>query len=369
MAREAGVKRIAIVGPSGRSLVKSRGALIRDLIAERHRVLCLAPDMTSSEAAALAKLGAEQRVWSFKPSRLRMLADRHELAGLREIFRDFEPHAVMAYGPHTLEVGALAAKAADVARIVALINGLPGGRERLEGRAGRRLRQALSAAGAAIFHNLDDQRACTDLRLLPASLSQTVVPGSGVDVSAFAAAPLPPLGQGLVFLMIATLDAQRGVRDYCEAAREIKSRAPNAQFLLAGPLPPDGGAMANEIEAFAGVVEYLGLLEDVRAALARAHVFVYPSYGEGMPAAVLEALATGRPVITTNTPGCRDTVDAGVNGSVVPPGDPQELAAAMGSFLKRPDLIPSAARASRSKAERRFDQREVNRALIPVLVG
>jgi glycosyltransferase involved in cell wall biosynthesis len=82
---------------------------------------------------------------------------------------------------------------------------------------------------------------------------------------------------------------------------------------------------------------------------------------------VLEALAMGRPVITTNAPGCRDTVDERVNGCLVSPGDPAALAAAMQTFLKRPDLIPHLARASRAKAERRFDATAVNATLIQIL--
>jgi glycosyltransferase involved in cell wall biosynthesis len=96
-------------------------------------------------------------------------------------------------------------------------------------------------------------------------------------------------------------------------------------------------------------------------------VFVYPSHVEGMPLAVLEALATGRPVITTDTPGCRETVDEKVSGCLVPPGDSEALMRAMRSFLKRPDLIPSLSRAARLKAERRFDSTDVNRTVESVL--
>ena len=86
-----------------------------------------------------------------------------------------------------------------------------------------------------------------------------------------------------------------------------------------------------------------------------------------MPRSVLEAMAAGRPIITTNGPGCRETVDERINGCLVPPSDPTALAASMETFLKRPDLIPSLARASRAKAERRFDERAVNATLMGVM--
>lgn len=114
-------------------------------------------------------------------------------------------------------------------------------------------------------------------------------------------------------------------------------------------------------------LEDRGTLEDVRPALAGCHVFVYPSYAEGMPRAVLEALATGRPVITTRTAGCKDTIDEKVSGSLVPPANAQELAATMAGYLARPELLPIGARAARLKAQRRFDVRDVNATLLRVL--
>lgn len=124
-----------------------------------------------------------------------------------------------------------------------------------------------------------------------------------------------------------------------------------------------------EVAAMAGgAVEVLGELADIRPALAAAHVSVLPSHSEGMPRAVLEALAMGRPVITSDIPGARETVDERVNGVLVPPSQVEPLVAAMESFLKRPDLIAAMARASRQKAERRFDAAAVNAVLHHVLV-
>ena len=180
--------------------------------------------------------------------------------------------------------------------------------------------------------------------------------------------PLPPVNNGLVFLMIARLDEAKGVRDYCEAARIAKAKAPNATFQLAGtPGTAKTAISGDAIKSYADCVTYVGELDDVRTALGKCHVYVYPSHAEGMPRSVLEALAAGRPIITTNVPGCRDTVDERINGCLVPPADVPGLAIGMESFLKRPDLIPSLARASRAKAERRFDVTAVNRTLLGVL--
>ncbi len=155
--------------------------------------------------------------------------------------------------------------------------------------------------------------------------------------------------------MLARLERSRGVMDYAEAAARLKRDAPGARFLLAGP--PGRGADAvtpGSLKSFGDALEVLGVQDDVRPTLAGCHVFVYPSHVEGMPPAVLEALATGRPVITTDTPGCRDTVDEMVSGCLVPAGNAGALARAMGSFLKRPDLMPSLSRAAQAQGGAAF---------------
>lgn len=167
--------------------------------------------------------------------------------------------------------------------------------------------------------------------------------------------------------MVAELDRRKGVVEYCEAARDLRERAPHCRFLLAGS-PGEGslGMRAEEVAAYAPAVEYLGPVQDMRPLLAVSHVFVYPSRGEGMPHPVLHALAAGRPIVTTDVAGCRDTVDDRVNGCFAQPRDARSLAAAMESFLKRPDLIPPIARASRAKAER-FWHRCGQRSLLSAL--
>jgi glycosyltransferase involved in cell wall biosynthesis len=154
--------------------------------------------------------------------------------------------------------------------------------------------------------------------------------------------------------MIAPLDKERGVMDYVKAAQEVKSRRPGARFLLAGPADRSREPVAREQLTKSSAVIVLEPVDDVRPLLAGCHVFVYPSHAEGMPRVVLEALAAGRPVITTRASGCRETVDEHVNGWLVPPGDWRGLAVAMEGYLRRPELLTSAARASRTKAERQF---------------
>jgi glycosyltransferase involved in cell wall biosynthesis len=116
-----------------------------------------------------------------------------------------------------------------------------------------------------------------------------------------------------------------------------------------------------------GCVTFLGTVVDLAPAMANAHVLVHLSSDNGMPPALMAALATGRPVVTLDCPGCRDTVDQGVNGVLVAPGNEDQLVVAMTGVLENPGLLPSQSAASRRKAERRFNAREAMRTLMGLL--
>jgi glycosyltransferase involved in cell wall biosynthesis len=141
---------------------------------------------------------------------------------------------------------------------------------------------------------------------------------------------------------------------------------------LVGPRHPNPAALSPEaVEGWVqeGAIEYGGATLDVRPFLREASVYVLPSYREGMPLTVLEAMATGRPIITTDAPGCRETVVDGSNGFLVPVGDAKVLAARMERFLVDPTLAARMGRESRVLAEAKFDARRVDRAIIDALLG
>jgi glycosyltransferase involved in cell wall biosynthesis len=166
--------------------------------------------------------------------------------------------------------------------------------------------------------------------------------------------------------MIARLVLDKGVREYACAARMVRTRFPHAQFRLVGWIDENPSAISqSELDEWieAGVIEYLGRQQDVRTALAGCAVYVLPSYREGTPRTVLEAMAVGRAIVTTDAPGCRETVIDGENGFLVPIGDAVALAGAMIRLLENPDVIESFGRKSREMAEKKFDVRIVNHLL------
>jgi glycosyltransferase involved in cell wall biosynthesis len=365
------VRRVALVAPAGEPLHLLRASLAEQLAARRHRILVIAPEFSGADVAAFDEMGAERAELQPETNALKLFSDWKAVSALKSVLAQWSPHVVVGCGPKSMVYAALAAKSVGTERIVLVVDGLP--EHRFSGDLGAdempawRYSQALRAADEAIFYNRDDMALLKRLGILPGTLAAHAVAGGGVDLKAHDLLPLPPLGDGLVFLMRAPLDRRKGVLEYCEAACALGARAPNTRFLLAGPaVVGEYGLEPRDLAAYPAV-EFVGAGDDMQALLGRCHFFVYPSHAEGMPQAVLEAMAAGRPIITSNTAGCRDTVDERVNGCLVEPRNAKALSLAMESFLKRPDLIPSIARASRAKAERFCDIDGVSRTLLRAL--
>jgi glycosyltransferase involved in cell wall biosynthesis len=166
-----------------------------------------------------------------------------------------------------------------------------------------------------------------------------------------------------VFLLIARLIRDKGVFEYADAARILKRRYPEAVFRLLGWFDRHPEAISpKQIDQWQreGIIEYLGETQDVRPFLAESNVYVLPSYREGTPRTVLEAMAMGRPIVTTDAPGCRETVIEGKNGFLVPPRNVDALGKAMERFISTPEIIETMGGESRKFAEMKYDVHKVN---------
>ena len=194
------------------------------------------------------------------------------------------------------------------------------------------------------------------------------VRGTGVDLSEWT--PAPPVMEPVTFVLAARLLREKGIAEYAEAARQVKARHPHARFVLLGDLDPNpGGLSRTEVDAWVteGVLEWPGHV-DVKPWLAQASVYVLPSYyREGVPRSTQEAMAMGRPVITTDAPGCRETVIHGENGFLVPVRDAATLAERMLHFIEQPALVRTMGMRSRQLAEERFNVTDINARLLVVL--
>ncbi len=366
-------RRIAVVASDAGRLLHLRAPLLAAIAAQGHKLLCLTGSAGKADIPDFAELGAEHASFPLGSPYLRTLGDRNAIEALRTRLTAWQPNVVLGIGLKPMVLAARASARIEGGRRVLIapsLTGLSSGPERRPGIATRWLVQrAFNTAHALVVYNSADEARLRDAGVVPGTLAVHVLPGAGVDLARFAPLPLPPLDRGLVFLMLSQRRRNKGVIEFCEAARRVKAKAPGSRFVLATNLPSDGmGDIDTEqLRAFEDCVEMTGAADDARALIGSAHVFVLPSYSEGLAQEVVEALACGRPAITTDVPGCRETVDERVSGVLVPPRDVMALAAAMEGFLRRPDLIPWMAQASRHKAERRFDVQTVNDALLRML--
>src|SRR5678815_2706982 len=219
-----------------------------------------------------------------------------------------------------------------------------------------------------IFQNTDDRDELARVGAVPAGARIAIVRGSGVDLAHYAPSPLP--SGPPVFLFLGRLLRDKGIAEYVGAARSVRARHPDAICRIAGWLDPNPQSLSRQqLDAMVaeGTVEYLGAPDDVRPHLAAAHALVLPSYREGTPRSVLEAMSMNRAVITTNAPGCRDTVIDGESGLIVPVGDAQQLAAAMIRLIASRDLLTRLAAAGHVRAVELYDARRVADAVITAL--
>ncbi|MEX0373720.1 glycosyltransferase family 4 protein [Spiribacter roseus] len=367
-----------MLGSISRSLLNFRGPLIQRLRDRGHNVIAgTALDENSKEVTErLKSWGVEYHTVDIARGGTNPLADIRTRLAIQGLLRETRPDILLAYTAKPVIYGGMAAQGVAGVRFFPMITGLGYAFTPAAGAKRRFLRflltqlyrRSLRGAERVIFQNPDDQAMFTELGLLPDPGRAARVHGSGVDCEAFPPSALP---EAPVFLMLARLVADKGVREYVEAARRVRAVYPDARFRLAGGLDPNPASVSQaELDAWVaeGVIDYLGSVHPVQPELAGCKYYVLPSfYREGTPRSVLEAMATGRPIITTDAPGCRETVEYGVNGLLVPPRDPDALASAMLELLSAPqESVQSMADESLRMARERFDVHRVNNEILEI---
>lgn len=367
--------KILIIGSTPRSMVNFRGALIREMMESGHSVEAAAPEMhvDVESARQLRAMGVTTHDIPLQRTGMNPIADLRSLFALRGLMRRIRPDLLLSYTIKPVIWGLLAASTARVPQRFALIAGLgyafgdADGKKRIAQQAAQKLYKiAISRANKVFFQNPDDEEVFRTEGLLPNSVPSVVVNGSGVDIDHFAASRFidgPP-----AFVMITRLVGDKGIREYAAAAREIKARYPMVEFHLVGGFDVNPDKITErEIADWesSGILRHHGELADVRPRIAAAHICVLPSYyREGTPRSLLEGMAMGRPLITTDAPGCRETVEEGENGFLVPPRSVDALTEAMLRFIESPELIAQMGRRSREIAEEKYDVRKVNAVML-----
>ncbi|MTT52812.1 glycosyltransferase [Alcanivorax sp. VBW004] len=356
------------------SLIKFRGPLIEALLAAGCHVHVAVPglDPHSDIATRLSALGVQAYDIPLQRTGMNPLKDLSALFALRKLMRQIRVDYVLSYTIKPVIYGSLAAWMAGVTNRFALITGLgyaftgeaTGLRKVLRVLIQQLYRFSLSRNRLVFFQNPDDESLFRQLKLLKPAIPSRVVNGSGVDVAEYAVLPLP---EAPAFLLIARLLGDKGVREYAQAAALVKAQYPEAVFRLVGWIDDNPDAIRQqELDSWiaAGTLEFLGKLADVRPAIAESGVYVLPSYREGTPRTVLEAMAMGRAVITTDAPGCRETVVDGDNGYLVPVQDVNSLAEAMIRLIEQPEPVALMGARSRTIAEEKYDVHKVNAVML-----
>lgn len=367
--------RFLLIASYSESLINFRGHLIASLLEKGIEVHVAAPNLhkTSSTRIILESQNVVVHQVGISRTGINLIADLKSLYSLWRLMLFLMPDVVLSYTIKPVIYGSLAAYLAGVPHRFALITGLgyaltsktKGFHSFVKVAALTLYRLSLANINKIFFQNPDDEDLFRIMGLVPARTTSVVVNGSGVDLKKYSVRGLPQTGTR--FLLISRLLGNKGIREYVNAAFLIKAAYPDVHFAIVGWFDKTPDAIAEQ-ELYSwlrsGVLDYLGPMEDVRSAIEQCSVYVLPSYREGTPRTVLEAMAMGRPIITTDAPGCRETVVDGENGFLVPVNSVDALAEAMEHFIKDPDLVTRMGKRSREIAEEKYDVHKVNAVMI-----
>ena len=366
------MKKIFILSNQLGSLLNFRSELIATL-SKSNNVFMIAPEpMTSENIRTAEKLGANYLSVNMSRKGMNPFSDLRLLIEFVSILRKHKPDVIMLCRIKPVIWGGLAARLTRT-KCVPLITGLGYTFISVESIAKKLLHKvvkmlyktALKRSHVTLFQNPDDQRLFSHLSLTD-GVKTDCINGSGVNCNTFDYSPVN-CDQPINFLMTSRLLKEKGIEEFCDAVESVSKKYPEATFSLVGFF--DGSIKESEqkrleLRIQSLPIQFYGKLDDVRPAIKKCSVFVLPSYREGVPRASLEAMSMGRAIITTDVPGCRETVSDGINGLLVKPRDPISLANAMTHFITEPECIFAMGIKSRKMALERFNVHDVNNIIM-----
>jgi len=379
VARGREMKFVLIAGHPG-SVMNFRRNLIIELQGRSMEVHVLIPKLSNIDSdlviESIEEIGVKVHEIRLKRAGINLFVDLISFLDITLKLWRIKPDYVLSYTIKPVIYGLLAAKILGINNRFALITGL--GSTFNEGKSlSKKLlllivrslyKFSLVSTNAVMFQNRDD-RALFEKNKIVCPNKSYVVNGSGVDLCFYRFGKPPPK---MSFLLLARLLNSKGVAVYFEAAKIIKNRYPKIEFRLAGEIDVMNkdsigrGELNSWIKS--GVINYYGGLSDVRPAIKDCSVYVLPSfYREGVPRSILEAMSMGRAIITSNTPGCRETVTDGVNGYLIAPQSVSDLEAAMMKFIDNPALAEQMGIESRKMAEIKYDVHKVNKEMLKIM--
>ena len=361
--------KIAVLSSFTTSLFWFRLDMMQSFKAAGYEVLAVGDGDEAEWGRKFADLGIRYRSIPVQRTGTNPVRDVKTLAALCRLLNEEKPDKIFAYQAKTVIYGGIAASLNGIREFYPMIAGV-GSVFLGDSPKQKLIRHILVAeyklgmrkAPKIFFQNRDDLKVFTDAGILPEHKA-VMIHGSGVNVDKFVPTPLP---EAPGFLCISRLIRDKGVMEYLEAARKLHERRPEVKCVLVGAFDTNPSAIKpKELQSYLDdhSVEYVGEQKDVQPYLRSCTAYVLPSYHEGTPKTILEAMACGRPSITTDAPGCRETVTDGVNGYLVPVKDVDAIVAAMEKILDDHAKTAQMAIKARQIAEERYDVRKVNQTI------
>lgn len=365
--------RIVIITSSAKSLFDRRKEMLASWVSNGHEVIALGEGSEEIYGPKCAAAGYSYRKISLARNGVNPFADYKTYRQIKKILSELQPDRVFCSLAKAVSYGCWAARSAGIKQTYALVSGLGSIfrgnsiKSKLICVVLKRLyKNAFKGCRAVILHNADDLSGLVRMKLLEEKNAE-IINGSGVDLIRFYESPLP--GKS-TFLFIGRLLKEKGIREFLNAAIKVKEVHPEARFIVVGDTDTNPSSLSNhEIESYKkrNTAEFIGFKEDVRPYIEQSDIFVLPSYHEGRPRSVLEAMSMGRPIITTTAPGCRDTVNENVNGFKVPVANIDTLAEKMIELIENPGLAQKMGKESRKIAEDIYDVDKVNSRIAEIM--
>jgi glycosyltransferase involved in cell wall biosynthesis len=363
--------KILIFGTVPNDLLNFRADLIQDIKKKGYKVIASSSALDSNSIMHMKKLDIEYESIYLKRHSLSLIGEIRTFINLLNLLKKQKPNLVLAHGIKLVIWGGISSRIRKTP-FYALITGLGFA---FQGKSFKRklltkfvsflYKIALKNSEAVIFQNTDNRNLFIENGIVPKSKTH-IVNGSGVDIKKFSFSEQPKTN--ISFLLVARLLGEKGLREYASAAKVVKDQFPDVEFDIVGAEDESLDAISiDEVKSWSKYINYNGSTDDVRPYIKKCHVYVLPSYHEGLPRSTLEAMSMGRPIITTNASGCKETVEEGKNGFMVPVGSSEELARKMIWFIKNEEKIKIMGKRSRIIVENRFDVRGVNKEMMKIL--
>ena len=373
--------KIILVGTVASSFYGFRADLIRAMRVKQYTVYAFTSEYTDADLKQIESLGAIPMTYELNRGGLNPLSDIVATYKLSKKIREIKPDLVFSYFSKPVIFGTIAAKLAKVPKIIGMLEGLGYTfTEQPEG-LGKKIelikkvqvllyKFALPQLDKLVFLNPDDPKDLIDQYAINVRKVE-VLGGIGLNLKEYPCQPIINIQQPINFLFIGRLLKEKGIHDFLNAAKIIKEKYPETQFTVLGAIDPHnlGALTQSELDGLisSNIIDYPGHVDNVKDWIANCHIFVLPSYREGVPRSTQEAMAIGRAVISTDVPGCRETVDHGVNGFLVPKWNPAALAEKMIYFIEYPEQIEKMGYESYKMAQDKFDAEKVNQRLLNIL--